>query len=135
MPHAESGQRQHDDARSHGADYTSVEMLSWYPRKSSEDGSAVAEWHLSNAALKGDTMRPYTRFLMASFVLLVTLPAARPASAQGFGIHGGFAYDTATGDGLLDDIQGRSGWLAGINFGGGGVVGFMGEISYVVRET
>jgi len=80
-------------------------------------------------------MRPITRVLTASLVLVVALFAPRSAKAQGFGLHGGFTYDTVAGEGLLDDIQGKSGWLVGLWYGGSAPVTFMGEVSYVVREA
>ncbi|HVH28232.1 MAG TPA: outer membrane beta-barrel protein [Vicinamibacterales bacterium] len=81
-------------------------------------------------------MRHTARFLAASLVLIVTLLAARPANAQGFGLQGGFTYDTVSGDDdVLADIQGKSGWLVGLWYGGSAPVTFMGEMSYVTRET
>jgi len=80
-------------------------------------------------------MRHTTQFLAASLVLVGTLLAATPAKAQGLGIQGGFAYDTVSSEGLLDDIQGKSGWLIGLWYGGSAPVTFMGEINYVERTA
>lgn len=83
----------------------------------------------------GRTMRYLNRLLTPSLVLVVMLFAPRLAHAQGIGLQGGFTYDTVSGEGLLDDIQGKSGWLVGLWYGGSAPVTFMGEISYVVREA
>ena len=80
-------------------------------------------------------MRHTTQFLAAWLVLVVTLLAARPANAQGLGLQGGFTYDTVSGDDVLADIQGKSGWLVGLWYGGSAPVTFMGEMSYVTRAT
>jgi hypothetical protein len=80
-------------------------------------------------------MRHTTQFLAGSFLLVLAILAPKSANAQGFGLQGGFAYDTVSQEGLLDDIQGKSGWLVGLWYGGSAPVTFMGEVSYVVRET
>ena len=67
---------------------------------------------------------------------------ARPAAAQaqyndegiGFGVLGGITSSTISNDTEID-FDSATGWMAGIWFGGNrnGTLGFMGEISYVVK--
>ena len=66
--------------------------------------------------------------------------SATPVAAQGgvgFGVGGGVTRATYKFDGASDFLEGRSGWMAGIWFGGNrnGVVGVMGELDYVVKKT
>ena len=61
----------------------------------------------------------------------------RSSGGVGFGITFGITRTQLRADNLPSFFQGRTGWLAGIWFGGNrdGVVGFMGELNYAVRKS
>jgi hypothetical protein len=89
------------------------------------------------------------RRLTLSLVVLMTMVAATPAFAQqslqvsnsgsdggvGFGVEFGLTRATIHAKGAGDFIKSRNGLMGGIWFGGNrnGAVGFMGEITYVVK--
>jgi len=71
------------------------------------------------------------------------IAVARPAAAQqyndegiGFGVLGGLTNSTISTTDIVDEnLKSSTGWMAGIWFGGNrnGHLGFMGEVSYVVK--
>ncbi len=82
-------------------------------------------------------MRSLKAFFVGSFFLAALAVSARPAAAQGvgFGFEGGITRSSLQGDSVGDFVDGRTGWLGGIWFGGnrGGRVGFMGELVYIEK--
>jgi len=85
-------------------------------------------------------LRKVFPFVVAVAMMIV----ARPAAAQqyndegiGFGVLGGLTNSTISVDSDFDSdsVSSSTGWMAGIWFGGNrnGTLGFMGEISYVVK--
>jgi hypothetical protein len=86
-----------------------------------------------------------SRRLAVSLVVLMTMVAATPAFAQqsggsggggvGFGVEFGLTRSTIHAKNADEFIKGRNGLMGGIWFGGNrnGAVGFMGEITYVVK--
>ena len=93
-------------------------------------------------------MNRFRRFALSLVVLVATL-AATPAFAQqygqsgnpgsdggvGFGVEFGLTRATIHAENADEFIKGRNGLMGGIWFGGNrnGAVGFMGEITYVVK--
>jgi hypothetical protein len=87
--------------------------------------------------VQGGIMRRFHTLILAVPVLFVVM-AASPASAQGgpgFGLEFGITRTTLHAESLSDFIGSRTGFMGGIWFGGNrhGVVGLMGEITYVVK--
>ena len=71
-------------------------------------------------------------------VMLVATPAfAQGDGGAGFGLEAGITRATVKAEGVEDFFDSRTGFLAGIWFGGNrnGVLGFMGELAYLVRKT
>lgn len=66
-----------------------------------------------------------------------TTAVQRGTGGVGFGITFGITRTQLRADNLPSFFQGRTGWIAGIWFGGNrdGVVGFMGELNYAVRKS
>ena len=77
--------------------------------------------------------------LASAAVLLAAGPAAAQGSdgGAGFGLEAGITRATVKAEDVDDFFDSRTGFLAGIWFGGNrnGVLGFMGELAYVVKKT
>lgn len=80
---------------------------------------------------------------VASLILLLSLSAAAPAFAQdagpGVGALGMVTRNSVRADGVSEffDLESRTGWGAGLWFGGNknGLVGFTGELIYLDRKV
>jgi hypothetical protein len=73
-----------------------------------------------------------------TFVFFATRAAAQsqPHEGTGFGLKGGYLYNSLDFDGDEDLFDGRAGWMAGLFFGGNrtGRIGLMGELN-VLRKS
>jgi hypothetical protein len=80
-------------------------------------------------------MRAFRSVILAGLFVAAALLTATSAFAQGFGVEAGITRASLHADNPSDLVKGRTGVMGGIWFGGNrnGRVGFMGEITYVVK--